>query len=339
MNFSNNVLLKPHSTFRVGGHAAHFAVVKTVKELARSLSYADQHNLTTQVLAGGSNILFSDAFFDGLVIKIKLAGIYFKERGSDVFATVGAGEILDTFIKHSIEKGYQGIENLSGIPGTVGATPIQNVGAYGVEVSDSIRWVEVFDRASKQLTQYTNSDCNFSYRDSRFKQSSRSDDIITRVCFRLHKEGKLVLRYEGVKEKMQERGILEPALADVRNAILSLRKDKFPDLKEYGTAGSFFKNPIVTEDKARLLLQRYPGLPHFPVSGGKIKLSLAWILDHICGLKGYRRGSVGAFNKQPLVIVNYGDATQKEIIMFSNEIKNSVKKLTGIIIIPEVTIL
>ena len=339
MNLSRNVLLKPYTTFRIGGRAAHFISVTTLEELVEALSYARKHELSIQIFAGGSNMLFSDTPFYGLVVKIEFLGIDFEKDSNDILTTVGAGENLDTFITRAIKTGYHGVENLSGIPGTVGATPIQNVGAYGVEVSDVIEWVEVFDRMTGGLVWHINSDCNFSYRSSRFKTPAGKNDIVTRVCFRLRSSGKPVTHYLGVREELKKRDVREPTLTDMRNVILSLRRHKFPDLKKYGTAGSFFKNPIVRESKARTLLKDYPSLPNFPTPEGKVKLSLAWILDHVCGLKGHREGAVGTFNKQSLVIVNYNSATQQEVIAFSNKIKDSVKELTGITIIPEVTIL
>jgi len=250
---------------------------------------------------------------------------------------VGAGENWDSFVKEVVDRGLYGVENLSGIPGTVGATPIQNVGAYGTEVSDVLKWVEVFDQESGKVVRLNSAKCRFEYRDSIFKQPEGRRYIVTRVCFRLSASGSPNLSYRDLAEQFADVRE-EPALAAIRDAVLRIRANKFPDLKEVGTAGSFFKNPIIEEEHGKKLREIHPDMLMFPTRSGRhVKVSLAWILDHVCQMRGVRRGNVGTYERQPLVFITYKGATAAEVHAFAKEIADKVFNETGIVVTPEVT--
>lgn len=332
-----NVSLREHTTLRVGGPAAFFVSVETLEELREAVLFAEKKELLFFVLGSGSNILFSDTGWSGLVIQMCILGINHEEEGDDVFVIAGAGVLWDTLVQETVEKKLWGLENLSAIPGTVGATPVQNVGAYGAEVSDYIVWVDAYNTKTKKVERISNADCLFSYRNSFFKTVKGKDFIITSVCFKLSKESTPDLSYRDLVNYFKDQSNM-PSLLEIREAVIEIRKKKFPDLSVLGTAGSFFKNPIVSSEKMTELKQRFPTMPCFERPNGDRKISLAWILDNVLNLKGHRSGSVGVFENQPLVLVNYGDATEKEITVFVKKIQERVLYEVGINITPEVTI-
>ena len=263
-------------------------------------------------------MLIDDEGFSGLVIRMAIMGIAWKEEGDHIIAIVGAGEGWDSFVQAAVAKNYSGAENLSSIPGTVGASAVQNIGAYGVEVRELIVSVEVYDAKQHTLGALTNEECAFGYRDSIFK--TNPDLIVTRVHFRLEKEYVPKQAYKDIALYTEERGVVALSLAEMREAVIFIRAKKFPDLSKYGTAGSFFKNPIITQAMGDKFLHAYPDAPHYDAGGGMMKLSAAWIIDHVLCMKGAREGSVGTWNAQALVVVNYDDATSKEV-------KNFIKKI------------
>lgn len=289
------------------------------------------------VLGGGSNILFNDEGFSGMVLAMSLRGSSAAREGRDVLATAAAGEAWDDFVRHTVDNNFHGLENCSGIPGLVGAAPIQNVGAYGVEVSDCIEWVDVLNGKTGSLRRLTNAECEFAYRDSVFKREEGKDYIVTSVCFRLSLEKRLNTSYKDVARYFNDCG-RAPTLRSVREAILRVRGRKFPDLTRHGTVGSFFKNPNVSKTHADKLARMYPDMPMFRYETG-VKIPLAWILDNVCNLKGYRKRAVGLWEKQPLVLVNYGGATQRDIVLFAREIAARVRDATNINIEPEVRLM
>ncbi|MDP6388115.1 MAG: UDP-N-acetylmuramate dehydrogenase [Candidatus Pacebacteria bacterium] len=309
MNIKRNIPLKNLTTFRVGGPANYFCKVKSTGDLKKAINFSRQNNLVVFVLGGGSNILISDSGFDGLVIKIELKGILYE----NTFVRVGAGESWDDFIKSAIDMKLYGIENLSFIPGTVGGAISGNIGAYGMEVKDKIQWVEVFDIKTSNIIILKKSQCKFAYRDSIFKKPEGKNYIITKVCFKLTYNGKSNLSYKDVKEYFKRKNNTTPTIGEVRKAIGSIRKGKFPNLNKFGTAGSFFKNPVTRGNK----------------------IYLAGLLDGL-GMKGLKKGNVGLYENQPLVFINYGSASAKEIKNLSEKIINIIKKETKIKIIPEV---
>ncbi len=340
MNIQYNIPLHSFTTLRTGGEAEYFCRIHNQISLVDACEFAEKKTLPLFILGGGSNVLISDEGFFGLVIKIELKGIeYFEKENGSVEVVVGAGESWDDFVSDSVKQELYGIENLSRIPGTVGATPIQNIGAYGAEVKDTIVWVEAYDIREKTFIKIKNNKCNFKYRDSFFKTKRGKDFIITKVCFVLQKKGTLNTSYKDVQNYFKNKSSEAISLLEMRKAIVTIRKEKFPDLSVVGTVGSFFKNPIVSKQVVSELQCTYPELPCFKASNGDVKVSLAWILDHILKWKGVRRGKVGTFSNQPLVIVNYGKENADEIKMFTNEIKKDVKKKINIKIISEVTVI
>lgn len=331
-----NVPLAPYTTFKIGGNARYFAVVRSVEHLRKMLTWRDKKGCNLFVLGGGSNVLISDAGVDGLVIKIDMKGISFEESSDQMVATVSAGEIWDTFVEKTIKEGLWGVENLSGIPGTVGAAPIQNIGAYGQEVADTIIWVEAIDQRTAELKRFSNEECEFSYRDSFFKTSEGKKYIITRVAFRLEKEGEPNLSYKDLQKYFSSRK--DATLSDTREAVLKIRSGKFPNLKAVGTAGSFFKNPIISKEKFEALQETYPELPGYQLGEKKVKIPCAWILDHVFDVKGVCENGVGFFKKQPLVVINLSGGTAQDIQNLTQPIVDRFKKELGIDLEREVTL-
>lgn len=347
MTIDEYVLLKDFTTFKIGGAARFFCRARSKEDLIEAVRFSREKKISFVVLGGGSNVLVSDTGFDGLIIKVEIGGVEFEETVGKIRAIVGAGENWDKFVEQTIENNLYGLENLSGIPGTVGAAPVQNIGAYGVEVKDLINWVEVLDAKNLEFKVLRNDDCRFGYRDSCFRTLAGKDYLISRVAFDLEKHGKLKLDYKDVKEffKAHEN---PPSLSEVREAIIKIRSKKFPDLRKTGTAGSFFKNPIISETKFNELKVQYPDLPGFPVQSNAlprtelrsgtgvngqmlmVKVSLAYILDKICGVKGLKQDSVGLHEAQPIVLVNFGGSTAKQVKELAEQVAEMVKAKTGI---------
>jgi len=332
------VPLAPLTTMAVGGNARYLVRVTTTDELAEALAFARTNDCAWTVLGGGSNVLIPDDGFDGLVIHIELRGVSYAEDHAGARVTAKAGENWDELVASCVERGLGGVENLSGIPGSVGAAPVQNIGAYGVELADVFDWLEAYDTASDEIVTFAHEDCQFGYRDSIFKTDAGRRSIITRVGLRLsastpvHTEYKdLALYFDGQNE--------EPTREQVREAVRAIRGRKFPDWHKVGTAGSFFQNPIVSKETYDALTKQYPGLPGYKMDDGRIKTSAAWLLDNVCDLRGYREGSVGLFENQPLVLVNYGGASTRDIEQFARGVAKQVKDATGIVLSREVTTL
>ena len=331
MKIEENILLREFTTFRTGGAARYFCRAKSAADLSDAIAFAKEKSIPFFVLGGGSNLLVSDSGFSGLVIKMEISGMNFRENADGSWqAEAGAGENWDGLVTECVRRGLSGVENLSWIPGTVGAAPVQNIGAYGVEAKDSIISVEVFDTRSGKADVLPAADCKFSYRDSIFKHEEGKDFIITRVIFRLQKNVPLKAGYKDVALYFMERNILQPTLLQMREAIIAIRTAKLPDISILGTAGSFFKNPVVAESVRDALREKYPELPSFADKSGYAKIPAAWILDKICGFKGAREGDVGTYRNQALVIVNYGEATAEEIDAFAKKMEKEVEEKTGI---------
>ena len=334
-DMQEGVSLKEYTTFKVGGPASYFATVRSVGELTDALTFAAQHTLAWFVLGGGSNVIFSDEGYEGVVLKMEITGVAVEDRGDTVEVTCGAGESWDALVALSVERGWYGLENLSAIPGTVGAAPLQNIGAYGMEVGESISFVEVLNTETGEIETLTPAACAFGYRTSVFKTPEGAKYTVLRVGFLLKKWGELRLTYKDVTDYFKSTGV-SPTLNSVRGAIGEIRAQKFPDLALYGTAGSYFKNPIIPREEGRALQARFPELPLYDVDGGHVKIALAWILDHVLHLRGLRKGRVGTFERQPLVLVNFGGATSVELHAFAECIAADVLNATGIKIVPEV---
>jgi UDP-N-acetylmuramate dehydrogenase len=273
--------------------------------------------------------LASDSGFPGVVIKNELKGVTFKEEMDTVFVTAGAGEPWDAFVETVVGRGLFGLENLSGIPGTVGAAPVQNIGAYGAEAKDTIVSVEAVDMRSGKIKFFSPAECDFGYRNSFFKTPDGRNFIVSKVTFGLKKEGKVNIGYKDLKNYFSKT-TATPSLSEVRDAVLLIRKGKFPDLATTGTAGSFFKNPIVSKTKYEELKHEFPGVPGFEMADGTMKVPLAWILDNILHIKGKMDGHVGLYKAQPLVVVNDGAGTSRDVIKLVEEVAAKVKEATGI---------
>lgn len=343
MKFLENIKLAEYTTFKIGGPARFFCAVSSEGELVEAVKFAQTYKaggangLPILVLGGGSNMLVSDAGYAGLVIKNEIKGIENTPEATDDVATilVGAGESWDGFVEYAVGRGLFGLENLSAIPGTVGATPVQNIGAYGAEVSQTIESVRALDTTAMTFVVLPNNDCQFGYRDSIFKKE-RGRYIITGVIFKLAKAGVLRTDYKDVREYFDRRNITAPTLADVRHAIMEIRMAKLPDWKKWGTAGSFFKNPSVTATQFAELKAKYPDLPGYPEDDGSVKVSLGWILDKVCDARGLSIGPVGTYGKQALVIVSQAGARAEDVLALSQELQRRVKEKTGIVIEAEV---
>ncbi|MEK7176487.1 MAG: UDP-N-acetylmuramate dehydrogenase [Patescibacteria group bacterium] len=340
MKILENVALKELTTFKVGGRARYFCAVKNLGEVAVADAFASKQKWPLFVLGGGSNILIAGAGFSGLVLKMDILGVEFVEKkGDQVEVIVGAGENWDDLARLTVEKNLHGLENLSLIPGSVGAAPVQNIGAYGAEVAEVISFVEVFDRRISKVKILNKKACQFSYRDSVFKKPAGKNFIITRVGFLLKKSKKKMpfkTDYPDVQQWLVREKISEPTIVDIRRAIVEIRTKKLPNLAEVGTAGSFFKNPIITNTQFKKLKNLFPDLPSVVMGENKVKIFLAWILDKICELKGFSVGKVGLHENQPLVVVNFGGATAEEIKSFTKKIAAIVREKTGLVIEREV---
>jgi UDP-N-acetylmuramate dehydrogenase len=328
-----NIKLSDLNTFRTGGNARFFCEVESEGELIEVLKFARKNNLKFFVIGNGSNLLISDEDYSGLVIKICIKGMRI-ESIEDKFSTVssGAGESFDDLINFAIKSNLSGIENLWNVPGTVGASAVQNIGAYGTEVKDFIISVEAINTNTFKKFTLDNKECIFEYRESIFKKNKNL--IITKVFFKLNNSFKPNLDYVALKEYFLNKK--KPNINEIIKAITEIRKNKLPDWKVLGTAGSFFKNPVIKESKYKELKLKYLDLPSYRAESGFVKIPLGFVIDKICGLRGYRVGQVGLYEKQSLVIINYGRATFDEINIFAKDIERKVYDKTKIKIEREV---
>jgi len=334
-----NISIAPYTTIRLGGQARYFSRCTNVDHIRNNLRWADNLGIPVQLLGGGSNIIFPDDGYDGLILQIALQGATFTTQG----VTAASGETWDTIVANSIKRGLAGLECLSGIPGQVGATPIQNVGAYGQEVSDTILWIEALDRTSLEIISIPGSECNFEYRQSRFKTSDAEKYIITSVHYRLNPDGKPTISYPELKQQAHEElsGQSGPqALSATRNAVLALRRNKsmIIDVEDPNSrsVGSFFLNPVIDSEQAKELKLAYPKLPHYPFLE-KIKIPAAWLVEQAGFTKGYRCGGIGISERHTLALINLNGST-KELLKLAEKIKDSIISKFGIALKIEPTI-
>lgn len=339
MTIDENVSLKHLTTLKIGGTARYFCIAKSPDDLKEAAVFAKNAKVPIFILGGGSNVLISDEGFHGIVVKMNFRGVEFDESKTHTKVKVAAGESWDDFVEEVVKKGLWGIENLSGIPGTVGGAPVQNVGAYGVEVSSVIESVEIFDMDTMEKRIISAPQCRFGYRDSLFKHSDGKNYVITSVLFKFSKEGEPNITYKDLDRYFKEPHAGKPSPQSIRKAVLKIRSEKFPPLSKFGTAGSFFKNPIVNEHIFADVRKSFPEIPSFPNVQGLIKLPLAWILDKACNFKGRKMGHVGLYEKQPLVLVNFGEATAHEVLVFADKVAADVKNRTGVEIEREVAMI
>lgn len=328
IRFSENYSLKQHNTFSINANAKYFFEFTEIEDLMVFRSANESLKEVKQIVIGeGSNILFLNDY-DGLVIRPNIPGIQIvKEDRQNIWIEVGAGEVWDEFVQYAVDFGFGGIENLSLIPGAVGAAPVQNIGAYGQEVGNVVEKVKGFDLNTNSQVEFSARECEFGYRSSIFKNVVKNSFIITSVVFRLEKFPEFILSYGQVEEKAKSKGGIN--LSTIREAVIEIRQSKLPDTKELGNAGSFFKNPEVDSEIAENLKLRFENIPVYPANNGKTKLAAGWLIEK-AGWKGVREGEVGVHEKQALVLVNYGFATGQQIFDFSAKIKQSVFEKFGV---------
>ncbi len=334
IKIQENISLAEFTTFKIGGNARFFVRAENESEIIEAFNFADEHDFDVFVLGGGSNVLISDQGFDGLVLQIALRGIAFKDN----IVIAQAGEDWDVFVAKCVENDLQGVECLSGIPGFTGGTPVQNVGAYGQEVSETITKVRAFDRKSKLILELSNEECKFAYRTSIFNSSDSNRFIVLAVTFELKQNAQPKIVYKDLREYFRDKN---PDLAETRQAVLEIRRAKSMVIDENDpnskSAGSFFKNPIVSNEKLAEMSVKFPDLviPNFKFDEQNVKIPAAWLIENSGFQKGFRKGRAGISTKHTLALVNFDNADAEEIISLQNEIQMQVEKKFGISLIPE----
>ncbi|MEK7224913.1 MAG: UDP-N-acetylmuramate dehydrogenase [Bacteroidota bacterium] len=333
---SENISLRPYNTFGIDARAKYFAAFRDIDELSELVTRNSKP--ATLVLGGGSNILFTKDF-DGLVLKNEINGIELLHEDEEyVYVRAGAGENWHQFVLYCISRNWAGLENLSLIPGNVGASPMQNIGAYGVELEDVFFSLEAFHLEERKIFLFSKNDCEFGYRNSVFKEQYKDQFAIVSVTFRLRKHPVFNTSYGAINEELEKMGVKDLSIQAISQAVINIRSSKLPDPKLIGNAGSFFKNPEISLDKCQELQSQFPGIIAFPFGGNKMKLAAGWLIEQ-CGWKGQRKGDAGCHERQALVLVNYGNAKGQDILDLSDEILQSVKKKFGVALEREVNIL
>lgn len=335
MTIREQVSLAPYTTLRVGGMARYFTEVTTDDEVREAIQFARMHKIPFFILGGGSNVLFPDEGYSGIVIAMRGKNIAWEDMTEHTRVVSDAGVVWDSLVQLSVDRGLFGLENLSAIPGSVGASVVQNIGAYGVEASRRVEWVEIYDTEADVVRSITKDECLFGYRDSLFKNEKGRHFVVLRVSFLLHSVGALLRAYKDVSEYEKN---IQPitTVADMRDAVIAIRAKKFPDLEKFGTAGSFFKNPVVDDSVARTFLSHYPDATHYDADGGKTKLSAAWIIDHVLHMRGVRQGHVGTWDAQALVVITDLHASSHDVTAFTSHISDACYAQTNIFLEPEV---
>jgi UDP-N-acetylmuramate dehydrogenase len=310
-----------------------------VEEYVSLRHKGDYSNLPHLFLGGGSNVLLTKNQ-DALVVKISIPGISIVQEDADfVWVKGGAGVVWDEFVQFTVDRAWSGLENLSLIPGTVGAAPMQNIGAYGVEIKDTFESLEALNLKTLEIEVFDAKACAFGYRESFFKRAGKGQYLINSVTFKLAKKPSVKTSYGAIQEVLATKGISQPSIREVADAVIEIRQSKLPDPKEIGNSGSFFKNPTVSASEAARLISENPGIPHYPVEGSSdVKFPAGWFIEK-AGWKGFRRGDAGVHAKQALVLVNYGEAKGDEILALSEEIKKSILDTFGVVLETEVNIL
>jgi UDP-N-acetylmuramate dehydrogenase len=333
ISIAENVSLKAYNTFGIDVKTRWLGRFASTEELGELVEWAGDRRLL--VLGGGSNVLFTRDV-DGVVLLNEIKGIDLLDEDEDyVYVRAGAGENWDALVQYCIGRNWAGLENLSLIPGNVGAAPMQNIGAYGVEIRDVFWELEGWSLADRRVKTFTPDDCEFGYRESVFKGRLKGQYVILNVVLRLRKDPIFHTSYGALREELGDR---EPSIRAISEAVVKIRRSKLPDPAEIGNAGSFFKNPTVGAGVFEGLKTRFPGIIGYPAPGGEVKLAAGWMIEQ-CGWKGFRRGDAGVHARQALVLVNYGKATGKEIYALSEEILHAVQDLFGIKLEREVNII
>ena len=328
LNVEADVSLQPFNTFGVATRARYLAHAHDDAEVGEALQAAKRLQLPLLVIGGGSNLLLTGDV-EALVLRMASRGLRIvSSQGDAVLVEAEAGEPWHPFVQWTLEQGLQGLENLSLIPGTVGAAPMQNVGAYGVEIKDVFAGLTALDRHTGELREFTLDECEFAYRDSRFKREA-GRWLILRVRFALARAGALRLDYGPLRQRLAEQGVSEPTASDVSRAICSIRSEKLPDPAVLGNAGSFFKNPLVSADLAARLRAEHADLVAYPQADGQVKLAAGWLIEK-AGWKGFRDGDAGVHRQQALVLVNYGGATGAQLLALARRIQADIQARFGV---------
>lgn len=338
MQVSTNVSLLPYNTFGINTTARYFGTFASPDQLQELLQWPDAQGQPRLILGGGSNILLTQSF-DGIVLKNELKGIsVVKEDDEFVYVKAGAGENWHSFVQHTIAMGVGGLENLSLIPGNVGASPMQNIGAYGVEIKDVFESLEAWHIEDKFLVSFDAGACQFGYRESAFKRQFKDKFVILSVTYRLRKKPVFHTTYGAISAELEHMGVKDLSIQAISQAVINIRSSKLPDPKKIGNAGSFFKNPTVSESQYRVLKSTFPEVVAYPLEHNEFKLAAGWLIEQ-CGWKGYREGDAGVHEKQALVLVNYGQATGDELFRLSSKIMQSVQTKFGVTLEREVNII
>lgn len=337
MKVQENVSLRPYNTFGIDAFARYFTSFHSQEELLTVLAAQEWKHTRKMVLGGGSNILFTQDF-DGLVMKNEIKGIsVLREDDEFVYVRAGAGENWHQFVMYCIGRELAGLENLSLIPGNVGASPMQNIGAYGVEIRDTFFELEAFHLHDHALVKFDNAACAFGYRESVFKRQYKDQFVILNVTYRLHKQPRFNTSYGAIEQELQRMGVTVPSIRAISDAVIHIRSSKLPNPAEIGNAGSFFKNPEVTREKYEALKAAFPEIVAYPLPEDHFKLAAGWLIEQ-CGWKGFRDGDAGIHARQALVLVNYGHAKGAELVELAWKVVDSVKEKFGVVLEREVNI-
>ena len=331
--------LLPHNTFGIQANCDRFIDMETEDDVMKLKDMLDDKDMPLLIIGRGSNLLLTDDYH-ATVLHCSIKGkTIVKEDGNSVLLRCGAGEEWDSIVDYCVAHDWQGIENLSLIPGEVGASAVQNIGAYGTEVKEIIHSIEAVEISTGKKHTFSNEQCEYSYRQSKFKNEWKDRFIITHVTYRLEKSTDYIPKvdYGNIKSELERKGISLPTMKDIRDVVISIRKDKLPDPEVEGNAGSFFMNPIVEKATFMNLLEQYPDMPHYNVDSEREKIPAGWMIDK-CGWKGKTLGKAGVHDRQALVLVNRGGATGKDILLLCNTIRSDVRQKFGIDIHPEVNI-
>ena len=348
-----NVNLKSYNSFGFDALAKYFAEINEVYDLQTLIASGALQKHKTLILSGGNNILFQNEVFDGLVVYLNTKGVeILREDGNEIVVRAQAGEDWPEFVRFCVGKGWHGVENLAHIPGKVGAAPVQNIGAYGMELKDSFLQCEAIELATGERRVFTKEECRFGYRESIFKSELKGQYVITSVDFLLKKDAPLNLEYGNIKAYLEQNGIENPNLQQLHDAICAIRDAKLPDVKQIGSAGSFFKNPVISAEHFEALQKEYPNIPHYDEPNGKIKVPAGWLIENTgpstlrrasgtagsgtLSWKGWRNEHVGVYDKQALVLVHYGGGKGEDIVELARKIQDSVEEKFRIRISPEV---
>jgi len=338
MQIFKNYSLRDYNTFGIDAYAKYFAAFNSVDDLQSLLQSGEYKNEPKLFLGGGSNILFTKKF-DGLVLKNEIDGIkIIHEEEKYIYVKVGPGVNWHQFVLYCIHKNLAGVENLSLIPGSVGASPMQNIGAYGVEIKDVFFSLEAYQVLENRIITFTLNDCEFGYRESVFKKKYKDQFVILDITYRLNKIPHYNISYGAIEDELKKMHVENLSIKSISDAVINIRTSKLPDPKVIGNAGSFFKNPEIDKYHLERLLLNKPGMPSYRINDNKFKIPAGWLIEK-CGWKGYRNGDAGCYSKQALVLVNYGNAKGSEILNLSEEIKKSVYNKFGIMLEKEVNII